>query len=105
MLEKHANIEIPASWQLIATMNVFDKSLLFEMSYALMRRFAFIEVTAPDEDVYRDLISGAADGDAAAREATERLLALRQIKDWHLPESSGVRKRCHGGRATCKSTA
>ncbi len=25
-------------------MNVFDKSLLFEMSFALMRRFAFIEV-------------------------------------------------------------
>ena len=28
-------------------MNVFDKFLLFEMSYALMRRFAFIEVPAP----------------------------------------------------------
>ena len=28
-------------------MNVFDKNLLFEMSYALMRRFAFIEVDLP----------------------------------------------------------
>lgn len=81
MMEKYANIEIPASWQLIATMNVFDKSLLFEMSYALMRRFAFIEVTAPGEDVYRDLISEAVDGDAAAMDAPERLLALRQIKE------------------------
>jgi MoxR-like ATPase len=80
-LEKYANIEVPASWQLIATMNVFDKSLLFEMSYALMRRFAFIEVRAPDEDVYRDLISEAASGHEAAREATELLLPLRRIKE------------------------
>ena len=28
-------------------MNVFDKTLLFEMSFALMRRFAFIEVASP----------------------------------------------------------
>ena len=34
-------------------MNVFDKNLLFEMSYALMRRFAFIEVGTPSEEAYR----------------------------------------------------
>ena len=32
-------------------MNVFDKNLLFEMSYALMRRFAFIELHPDDEPV------------------------------------------------------
>ena len=42
-------IRVPASWRIIATMNVFDKNLLFEMSYALMRRFAFVEVTSPAE--------------------------------------------------------
>ncbi len=40
-------LEIPREWRIVATMNVFDKSLLFEMSYALMRRFAFIEVPIP----------------------------------------------------------
>src|SRR5207248_11623424 len=33
-------LSIPGDWRIIATMNVFDKSLLFEMSFALMRRFA-----------------------------------------------------------------
>src|SRR6056297_721171 len=42
-------IKLPSSWRIIATMNVFDKNLLFEMSYALMRRFAFIEVGTPDD--------------------------------------------------------
>ena len=43
----------PANWRIIATMNVFDKNLLFDMSYALMRRFAFIEVGTPDDESYR----------------------------------------------------
>jgi predicted Mrr-cat superfamily restriction endonuclease/MoxR-like ATPase len=40
---------IPASWRLIATMNTYDKSSLYEMSYAFMRRFAFIPVDVPSE--------------------------------------------------------
>src|SRR5438309_11002717 len=51
-------IRVPATWRIVATMNVFDKNLLFEMSFALMRRFAFIEVVPPDEQAYRDLIVG-----------------------------------------------
>ena len=51
-------IRVPANWRIIATMNVFDKNLLFEMSYALMRRFAFIEVGTPDDEAYRRLLTG-----------------------------------------------
>jgi len=51
-------IRVPAGWRIIATMNVFDKNLLFEMSYALMRRFAFIEVGSPSEDAFRSLLTG-----------------------------------------------
>jgi hypothetical protein len=40
---------IPNDWRLIATMNTFDKTSLYEMSYAFMRRFAFIPVTIPDD--------------------------------------------------------
>lgn len=39
---------IPESWRIFATMNTYDKTSLYEMSYAFMRRFAFIRVGAPD---------------------------------------------------------
>jgi MoxR-like ATPase len=74
-------LRVPATWRVVATMNVFDKSLLFEMSYALMRRFAFIEVPSPADEVFRSLIDRYADGDATAADTAKRLLALRTIKD------------------------
>jgi len=40
---------IPKDWRIIATMNTFDKTSLYEMSYAFMRRFAFIPVSIPDK--------------------------------------------------------
>ncbi len=67
-------IRLPATWRIIATMNAFDKNLLFDMSYALMRRFAFIEVGTPSEQVYRDLLEG--DGDIV-----QHLLPLRRFCD------------------------
>ncbi len=44
---------VPESWRLFATMNSYDKTSLYEMSYAFMRRFAFVRVgapTLPDDD-------------------------------------------------------
>ncbi|MBT2582608.1 MoxR family ATPase [Planococcus sp. ISL-109] len=38
---------MPDGWRMIGTMNTIDKSSLFEMSYAFMRRFAFIPVGVP----------------------------------------------------------
>ena len=55
-------------------MNAFDKNLLFEMSFALMRRFAFIEVVPPEEADYRRLINGSG-------EVVGRLLGLRRLKE------------------------
>lgn len=45
-IENHEYI-IPSGWRLVATMNSYDKSSLYEMSYAFMRRFAFIAVETP----------------------------------------------------------
>ena len=56
--EKTDVIRVPANWRIIATMNVFDKNLLFDMSYALMRRFAFIEVGTPSDEAYEKLLAG-----------------------------------------------
>jgi len=67
-------IRIPQAWRIIATMNVFDKNLLFEMSYALMRRFAFVEVISPDEDAFHKLLEGPGD-------IVRRLLILRRFRD------------------------
>ncbi|GEN81841.1 hypothetical protein SLU01_01530 [Sporosarcina luteola] len=40
---------VPKDWRIIGTMNTVDKSSLYEMSYAFMRRFAFIPVGIPKE--------------------------------------------------------
>ena len=49
---------IPEDWRIIGTMNTFDKTSLYEMSYAFMRRFAFIPVSNPkmiDEMLVKEL--------------------------------------------------
>lgn len=46
---------MPESWRILATMNSYDKTSLYEMSYAFMRRFAFIRVDAPTEDIRDEL--------------------------------------------------
>jgi MoxR-like ATPase len=74
-------LKIPTEWRVIATMNVFDKSLLFEMSFALMRRFAFVEVPSPPEAVFHTLIDREAEPDDEAATLTKRFLALRRFKD------------------------
>jgi hypothetical protein len=68
-------IRVPPRWRIMATMNVFDKNLLFDMSYALMRRFAFIEVTSPEEDAFSKLL------DIPGGEVAKQLLPLRQFRD------------------------
>jgi MoxR-like ATPase len=74
-------LAIKEGWRVIGTMNVFDKSLLFEMSYALMRRFAFIEIPSPKLEVFEKLIDQEA-SDPQARVLARKLLALRSgVKD------------------------
>lgn len=38
---------MPKSWRIFATMNTYDKTSLYELSYAFMRRFSFVHVDAP----------------------------------------------------------
>jgi hypothetical protein len=74
-------IPVRSDWRIIATMNVFDKALLFEMSYALMRRFAFIEVRSPERDVFCALINRWAGEDQIAEDVATALLDVRKLKD------------------------
>lgn len=50
------NIVVPSSWRLIGTMNSSDKASLYQLSYAFMRRFAFVEVEPPSEADYQALL-------------------------------------------------
>lgn len=82
----YERIAIPLAWRIVATMNVFDKSLLFEMSFALMRRFAFIEVPSPEPAVFETLwnrrLEDMPAGPAEIIGSTlHRLLALTSVKD------------------------
>jgi len=67
-------IQVPQSWRLLATMNLFDKDTLHRLSYALMRRFAFIEVPSPDDGAMQELIQGPGD-------FVLELLDLRKLRD------------------------
>ena len=67
-------IRVPSSWRIIATMNAFDKNLLYDMSYALMRRFAFIEVGTPTDATFETLLDGPGD-------IVKKLLPLRRFVD------------------------
>lgn len=73
-------LKVPKTWRIIGTMNVFDKSLLFQMSFALMRRFAFIEVAVPSDEIFNELIDIAADEDEKAAALTKKLLDVRKQK-------------------------
>ena len=51
-------ISVPTRWRIIGTMNELDKATLYRMSFALMRRFAFVEVEPPDDDLMVSLMGG-----------------------------------------------
>ena len=76
---------VQPGWRIIATTNTLDRALLFDLSFALMRRFAFVDVGAPDLDGYRTLIRDAvAEAPVADRDRTEdlsgRLLPLTALR-------------------------
>ena len=80
---------MPTSWRILATMNSYDKTSLYELSYAFMRRFAFIHIDAPDvpddEAGQIDLVRSYAE--VWGLEVEEELLAA--IGDvWHVTNST-----------------
>jgi hypothetical protein len=50
------SLRVPDEWRIIGTMNTFDKSSLFQLSYAFMRRFAFIDVPVPLKVDYEKIL-------------------------------------------------
>lgn len=54
--EDEEPIHLHQDWRMIGTMNTFDKSSLFQLSYAFMRRFAFVEVPVPSHSLYVEIL-------------------------------------------------
>ena len=47
-VKDEATYYIGKNWRIIATMNSYDKNTLFDLSYAFMRRFMFVEIEVPN---------------------------------------------------------
>jgi MoxR-like ATPase len=73
--EETRSFRVPRSFRVLATMNIWDKTSLFRLSYAVQRRFAVINVGLPSDAVYAAII------DAAASEGA----LLPPLADAHLP--------------------
>jgi len=49
-------LKVPEDFRVIATMNVFDRRYLFTLGYALLRRFAVVEVGNPGGDALKEVL-------------------------------------------------
>jgi MoxR-like ATPase/Trp operon repressor len=65
---------VPAQWRLIATLNNRDRDLLFGLSYALLRRFAIIDVPVPSPKEYEEILAQRAPTGDAELDARVRSL-------------------------------
>ncbi|AXG08213.1 AAA family ATPase (plasmid) [Haloplanus rubicundus] len=79
---------VPESWVIFATMNTYDKTSLYEMSYAFMRRFSFIPIDVPElpeeddsdeEDTLREIMSGYESTWSEIDASSEELLAVGRV--------------------------
>lgn len=46
---------VPGNWRMLATLNTDDKASLYEMSFAFLRRFAFVHIPVPTDSGLKDL--------------------------------------------------
>ncbi len=58
--EEGRSYRVPGSFRVLATMNTWDKTSLFRLSYAVQRRFAMVTVGIPDDDTYAAILDTAA---------------------------------------------
>jgi len=62
------SLKVPEDFRVIATMNVFDRRYLFTLGYALLRRFAVVEVRNPDDGTIRETLGKRCDNSDIANE-------------------------------------
>lgn len=75
----HHVVSVPRDWRMLATMNLMDRDVLFDVSHALLRRFAYIEVGLPDRGTYESLLGSHATGTATIDLAVAKLAGLTHL--------------------------
>ena len=78
-------LQVQSDWRILGTMNSFDKASLFQLSFAFMRRFAFVQVPLPEENSYEAIVSGAWPTGAGPDDLREAVLSL--VKNVFLPDT------------------
>lgn len=58
---------MPGAFRVIGTMNTWDKTSLFRLSYAVQRRFAVLHVDVPEDELYVMLLADENQGESALR--------------------------------------
>lgn len=81
-------VRVPKGWRIIGTMNTWDRDALFEMSFALQRRFVTIEVPALEPESAVEVVRAATAADEATLEAV-RCLARVEV-DGYRPIELGT---------------
>jgi len=57
--EMYEDIPIPGDFRIIATLNTSDRHYLYKLSDALKRRFAYVEIKSPEDDLREEEIASA----------------------------------------------
>lgn len=84
---------VQSDWRIIGTMNTFDKASLFQLSYAFMRRFAFINVPVPHNADYDSLLEKSWPEDQTSAIKKEyRNSCMSMLKKIFLPDNSALSK-------------
>jgi hypothetical protein len=84
---EHAITQQP-DWRMIGTMNTFDKASLFQLSYAFMRRFAFVEVPVPKQEDFESILASRAT--SLSEEEGFRSSALGYLQGLFCAEEEGL---------------
>jgi MoxR-like ATPase/transcriptional regulator with XRE-family HTH domain len=91
------NYVIHPNWRILASMNVYDKSYLYGMSFAFMRRFAFIYLDLPQKAAYSELIGHwVAKAGLSSGGIPDPALLLNKIDELLDPDSDLMRYRALG---------
>jgi MoxR-like ATPase len=108
---------VPKTFRVLATMNTWDKTSLFRLSYAVQRRFAIVHVGIPDDAAYAAVIERQAtrEGSAAALDSAlvARLTTLFSTRGLFVHRPIGpaiaidvvryMRRRAAGGDALAEA--
>jgi MoxR-like ATPase len=74
-----AAYKVGKNWRILATMNIYDVNFLFEMSYAFMRRFAFVYLDVPEK--FEELINQWCEERKISEKIKEKLRRLAKLKE------------------------